>query len=722
MPAKKQPVTRVAIVGGGCSGVSAAWQLSNPALKGRYDIHLYEKDWRLGGKGASGRDANGRIIEHGLHLWLGFYENAFRMVRECYGEIAKWSAEEHAARRLTHYRFEDAFVPEPHIGVGIASRDRPCTPYVDAWSGIFAPMPGTPGDPIDEDTNPFTVASYLTRCFMLLKSLSQSVMGGPAEAAPGGTGGRRSKLDEALDRADAGRKADAMMDHLTRSVRSGLLAGAGGLEQVFRYLEQWARRTREETNVAESSLRVLEAVARQVHKQAGDLTTMDPALRTRMEVIDIVMTIALGLYRDRVMFEESGLDAINHMDYRDWLRKHGATEKALDSQFISGIYDLTFAYRRGDRRKPSLAAGVALRGALRMFFTYRGSMFWRMRSGMGDAVFAPLYHVLRDRGVQFHFMHSLQGLSVKRVDGADLVEEMTFGVREPQEPLLDEQQCWRAVEPRWQAGAPEVRLRGQHFDAVILALPIEALRELMDGEQTVWLADEATLAEGKQDKTELRKALPLDWRKAMRYLTTAATHSAQVWMRADLESMGWERGSTVLTAIDKPFQTWADMSHTLAAEEAWRKRQKRTLAKDQQAESVFYLCGVVPETRKAETAERMQILDKDSDDAIRKTLEAVLPKLQVHPETQEIMGLAESVYVANVESSGRYTLSEPGTVRYRLSPLDPAISNLALAGDWTACGLDAGCVESAVMSGMLAAHAITGDEPALDSIVGYDHP
>ena len=47
---------------------------------------------------------------------------------------------------------------------------------------------------------------------------------------------------------------------------------------------------------------------------------------------------------------------------------------------------------------------------------------------------------------------------------------------------------------------------------------------------------------------------------------------------------------------------------------------------------------------------------------------------------------------------------------------------MTIAGDWTACGLDVGCVEAAVMSGMLAAHAITGDEPALESIIGYDHP
>jgi uncharacterized protein with NAD-binding domain and iron-sulfur cluster len=47
--------------------------------------------------------------------------------------------------------------------------------------------------------------------------------------------------------------------------------------------------------------------------------------------------------------------------------------------------------------------------------------------------------------------------------------------------------------------------------------------------------------------------------------------------------------------------------------------------------------------------------------------------------------------------------------------------NLTIAGDWTASGLDSGCIESAVMSGLLAAHALSG-APALDQIVGYDHP
>jgi hypothetical protein len=60
-------------------------------------------------------------------------------------------------------------------------------------------------------------------------------------------------------------------------------------------------------------------------------------------------------------------------------------------------------------------------------------------------------------------------------------------------------------------------------------------------------------------------------------------------------------------------------------------------------------------------------------------------------------------------------------VAYRLSPLDRSFDNLTIAGDWTQTGLDSGCIESAVMSGMLAAHALSG-APRLEEIVGFDHP
>ena len=71
--------------------------------------------------------------------------------------------------------------------------------------------------------------------------------------------------------------------------------------------------------------------------------------------------------------------------------------------------------------------------------------------------------------------------------------------------------------------------------------------------------------------------------------------------------------------------------------------------------------------------------------------------------------------------SDRYVLALPGSLKHRISPLDNSYDNLTIAGDWTDCGFNEGCVEAAVMSGRLAAHAIS-QSPPLEDIIGYDHP
>src|SRR5262245_41006162 len=103
--------TKVAIIGGGCAGVTAAFELTRPELEGRFEVTVYQLGWRLGGKGASGRGPADRIEEHGLHLWMGFYENAFRLMRECYAELGR-DRDQHAMADWT-----DAFVADPVCGV-----------------------------------------------------------------------------------------------------------------------------------------------------------------------------------------------------------------------------------------------------------------------------------------------------------------------------------------------------------------------------------------------------------------------------------------------------------------------------------------------------------------------------------------------------------------------------------------------------------------------------
>jgi len=121
---------RVAILGGGCAGVAAAHALSRtPALRRAFVVTVYEQSWRLGGKGATGRDPEHghRIEEHGLHVWMGFYDHAFAAVREC---LDAWDPPPACPLQ----RFEDAFAPQYAFSVG-------------DWRLQLPQRPGRPGDP-----------------------------------------------------------------------------------------------------------------------------------------------------------------------------------------------------------------------------------------------------------------------------------------------------------------------------------------------------------------------------------------------------------------------------------------------------------------------------------------------------------------------------------------------------------------------------------------------
>ena len=84
--------TRVAILGGGMSALTAAFELTEHDPDGStYDITIYTLGWRLGGKASVGRDASrhDRAYEHGLHIWAGFYDNAFDVVKRLYAGLGE---------------------------------------------------------------------------------------------------------------------------------------------------------------------------------------------------------------------------------------------------------------------------------------------------------------------------------------------------------------------------------------------------------------------------------------------------------------------------------------------------------------------------------------------------------------------------------------------------------------------------------------------------------
>ena len=404
---------KVAVIGGGCASIAAAFELTQPEHKlpnGRpkYAVTVYQMGWRLGGKAASGRGPKGRIEEHGLHVWLGFYENAFRLMRACYQELTD-----------DPQSWRKYFFPDSHIGVaGDSSKDG-----WEAWTAYFPPTEGLPGDPLDDQHNPFTLGSYLARAVVLLRTLLLSVHTDLGPRRKHGKG-KRSSTDAALD---AGRlefstaSPRLLVDKMAQMLRVGVLSTAAGLLQAMLILEVALRHRVTLPGSDYTVLEFIEAVATNTRRQLEDVVAIDPHLRKRTEIIELVLAILVGVVRDKLLTNPIGLDAINGIDCRDWLLRHGATRGAVDSAFVRGLYNMAFADQAIAGKKRGLAAGQALRGALRMFFTYRGALFWRMRGSMGDVVFAPFYQVLKKRGVKFEFFHRLE--KVKVVDRDKLAKD-----------------------------------------------------------------------------------------------------------------------------------------------------------------------------------------------------------------------------------------------------------------------------------------------------------
>jgi uncharacterized protein with NAD-binding domain and iron-sulfur cluster len=740
------PSVRVAIVGGGCAGMAAAWELSKQP---GFEIHVYEKSWRLGGKAASARAVDGRILEHGLHVWLGFYESAFRMMRECYTEVAVQKLGPKARlpqNKLAHGCFEDAFVPEPNVGVGLPNFGGKWA----AWSALFPPEPGLPGDPLDERSSPFTLANYSLRCLSLLKALMVSTIGPPGADNPGDPRPNDRSSSDHLQNlnfsADSGAAGEVLIERAYKLLRGGSLTSAAVLQQAVTILERWLQSLNFAPQAPGTALKLATAIATQTRKILRDAASIDPAIRAKADVIDIVVTSAVGLFRDRVLFGDKGLDAINKFEYKEWLERHGATKTSIDSPFLQGIYELVFGYKDGDKKKPALAAGVALRGALRMFFTYRGALLWRMPSGMGDAVFAPLYKVLegevsednkakRPSPVKFHFLHELIEVVFDSNPGPLSVLSITFNTQKNPADIdrasgsaLDDFGCW-PEEKRSRIGnlpADKGRVtlrRGDEdgFDAVIFAGGIDGF---------------------KLFGTAAGKRLPPAWDVAIKQSRTVATQSAQVWLSEDLEGLGWHRGSGLVTAIGgsvlatargSEFDTWADMTNTLASERTWRKATGANAMAEggkslDDARSVAYFCSTLLESEVKAAAKpggSSTLEDKINsrlNRLLEKDIEPLWPDAFEDHNTAKTFEIARHVQ-ANFEGSDRYVQSPPGSLSARISPLDRSVDNMTVAGDWTASGLDAGCVEAAVMSGILAAYAISGKpDDALDLIVGYDHP
>lgn len=710
--------TRVAIVGGGCAAMAAAYELTAPQLAGQFEVTVYQQGFRLGGKGASGRGPNGRIEEHGLHVWMGFYENAFRMLRSVYQELGR----DPATSPIAH--FEEAFAPAPHVGLTDWAPRSDWT----VWSAIFPALPGEPGEPRPDDSAPRTVLDYFARAATVIPTLFRVAYGPQLETyaplLPTSLAGWIERTEE-LARTAVGMGASLLT--LFQHQCQALLALSGGIAPTP-LLAGWNHAIGVLLEAMRLSLRVLLPHADRDERRAR-----------AAEVLEVLLVAQLGTWRAGVLLHPAGFDKLDDLEFCDFLRQNGASNEAVCSSFVRGLYSLMFAYEDGDYRRPRVAAGQALRGCLRMFFAYRGAFFWKMTAGMGDIVFAPLYEVLRARGVRFEFFHRLTNVGLGPQGEPAHVRSLDFAVQATPKggvyaPLVDVRgvPSWPA-QPLWDQleRGQELAAEGRDFESA-WERRVEGTKQLLVQRDFDFVVLGVSVAAVPEVCSEILRR-DARWRAMCTQLKTVATQAMQLWTSASLEELGWRHGTITLTGFVSPFDTWADMTHLLRVED-WPAHAPATVA---------YFCNVLDE-RELVAADPgspgfeqrvFESVREQSTTFIRESLHRLWPELGAGDHVDWSMlhdsraipgqgpGRLEAQYLrANVNPTDRYVLCLPGTPRYRISPLDRSYDNLTICGDWTSCGLNLGCVEAAVMSGMLAAHALSGTHPRLESIIGYDHP
>ncbi|MEA2361052.1 MAG: hypothetical protein QOD71_197 [Thermoleophilaceae bacterium] len=689
--------TKVAVLGGGVGGMTAAFELTaTPELRDRFDVTVYQLGWRNGGKGASGRNAAvaDRIEEHGLHVWFGFYDNAFRLMRDAYEEAGR-------PRGTPLATFEDAFKGCDELVL----YDR----QGDGWHPFRFECPRNllrPGDPGELPTF-WEMAATATRWALggwrSLRERGDDLVPGDAgadlipnwfENLAGDLA--RDLLDAPLDVAErllglaerlASLRAGSTDHLLARHAAQPLL-----LVKLLEAFREW----------------LWTAVVARRYKD-------DPDLRFFFTVVDLGVSTVAGIVKDGIL--EHGFDVINDEDWAAWLRRHGARDVTIGRTpaercpALRAVYDVAFAYPGGDIAAADCAAGTATNDLLRLVFSYRGSIMYKMQAGMGDVVFAPLYEVLKQRGVGFEFFHAVTALHPggNGVDAIDVVRQAELAPRVAEyDPLVPVKglACWPS-EPLWdqlEAAARGVNFeaelnpldrpartleRGRDFDEVVLGIPVGALPDLC-GE--LMARDER-------------------FRRGIESAVTVRTQAFQLWSNRDAADLGWAFDENSVTGCYvEPLDTYCDMTHLLPRE-SWLPTDK--------TQTIGYFCGVLDD-RSGETPEQAtERAKQNAIEFVERDLAVLWP--DAGGSSFDWTALVDRAggtgaarfdaqyWRANVSPWERYVLTPAGSVEHRLPSNDSGFANLKLAGDWTRTGIDGGCVEAAVISGMDAAQAITGE-------------
>ncbi len=662
------------------AGLSTAWRLSEPGWRDRFDsITIYQRGWRLGGKAASSRGDNGRIEEHGLHIWIGSYENAFTLLRECYAELDRANTDPTSPIQT----WNQALIPSEDVGLA----DRMGNGWL-TWLAKFANNDQLPGDP-GADGRELTTIEFTERAVQLILSFMESV-------------GNTPSLGLSMSYTATPPLASAAAS----AVKAALLAALGALADPS------------SGGAAAAIDLALKAIRDQL-----DCETRPDHNRTWQFLSLIVATIR-GIVVESLVTDPRGFRAINDEDYRDWVLRHGAHPDALDYPVLRGLYDMVFGYQDGDPSRPAFAAGLMVFLSGQVLFQYKGSLFWKMTAGMGDVVVAPIYEALRRRGVTFEFFHRLDGVQLSPdrqaiaaitmgrqlalSDGVEHYEPLTR-VRGltvfPASPLQDQ------LAPIWRSEGRDWNELETHFSRYDDA-ESRVLRQGIDFDHVVLSVSLGMIPYVAQSILEHRP----EWRELVSRVETTATQAMQLWLRPDEADLGWYEPGATVSAYTPPFETWASMPQTLWAED-WPD--------DDRPGTAAYYCGTLvtewpPTTTGPEyAAPYKRVVRDDALAFVEKSIPLFFPRassdggfrweLLCGANNLASLDAVDTQYISvNIDPSDRYVQAVPGSDKYRLRPDESGYENLVLAGDWTNNGINSGCIESAVMSGLEAANAILG--------------
>jgi uncharacterized protein with NAD-binding domain and iron-sulfur cluster len=713
---------KIAILGGGVGSMTAAYYLSDqPGWRDNYDITVYQQGWRLGGKGASGRNAQygQRIEEHGLHIWFGFYTNAFKMIKAAYTSLDR-----PAGAPLATWR--DAFKQHDYVALSEQVGDR-----WHNWSIMFPPLPGEPGEGDQE---------------ISIWQLAVAMMGW-IEQWINGIDHLTKELELPGNPHHGGMLPD-WLHHLAEGVANTVHELAEDLTLAASALTGLVANMSADTGLVEHQALagVLGGVRGSLRSRYRGLIDRADAdgdivddIRRLFICLDLGITVMKGVFEDGVI--RHGFDVINDIDFRDWLRKHGGDEDlCVNSAPVRGFYDLIFAYEGGDFTKPNVEAGTLLRSMARIGLCYKGGIMFKMQAGMGDTVFTPLYQALLARGVKFKFFHKVEELvpDGREIGSIRMTQQVELAGAE-YDPLIDVKDlaCWPSqpnydqIDPEQAAllREKEINLESHwsdwprvYFERFDKRLPALTLKRGVDFDQVVFGISVGALPDLCPQLLAKSPALLATSEK----VKTVATQAYQVWLDKDLTQMGWsiqpEGQQPVLSGFAEPYDTWAPMDQLLARED-WPPGQE--------PRNTSYFCSAMtvdsyPPASDSGFPKRMAELAKEGavnqlSHQIAALWSAAGPAgafpwqwLVDASGATGVQRFDAQYWRANVDPSERYVMSVVDSTKYRLQTDQSGFSNLFLTGDWIKTGLNAGCVEAAVMAGMQASRAISGHPQVID--------